>query len=121
MIEQEVLTYMLVSRDDSLIHLTRDYFLVYGKEFDYLKAYYTEHNSLPTMQMFLDEFHTFEVEATGRSRDLLLDTLYNYLDEQSKMTEVYQEIVNVDQEQEIYSPGGGVTDEGSGFTENAKS
>lgn len=92
MIEQEVLTYMLVNRDDSLIHLTSEYFLVYSKEFNYLKDYYSQHLSLPTMQMFLDEFPEFQVESTGRARDLLLDSLYSYLNQHKNIESVAKEI-----------------------------
>lgn len=96
MIEQEVLTYMLVSRDDSLIHLTDEYFLVYSKEFNYLKDYYSQHNSLPTMDQFLTDFPDFEVESTGRSKDLLLDTLYNYWDQNKAIEAVAKEMYEED-------------------------
>ena len=77
-ISVQILSKVLNTGDYSLIEnnfLTRDLFVGYENEFDFIKEHYDKYGNVPDIVTFLDKFDEFEIIEVNESDEFLIDAM----------------------------------------------
>lgn len=87
MVSNQIISKILNTKDFSIVEnnqLSKEYFINYEKEFEFLKNYYDKYKSVPDIETFLDKFEDFTILDVNTDDNFLVDGLRNeYLLEQS--------------------------------------
>jgi replicative DNA helicase len=78
MVVLQLINRILKTSDMSLVidnNLTKEMFLGYGEEFDYIQQHYEKYNKVPDKETFLSEFQDFDLLDVTESNKYLLDKL----------------------------------------------
>ena len=84
MVAEQILSVVLNTADDRIITdnmLTRDYFLEYQDEFDFIMEHKEKYGNIPDKETFLIKFPEFEILEVHESERYLIETIreeYNY-------------------------------------------
>ena len=84
MVAEQILSIVLNTADDRIITdnmLTRDYFLEYQDEFDFIMEHKEKYGNIPDKETFLIKFPAFEILDVHESERYLIETIreeYNY-------------------------------------------
>ena len=79
MIQEQVLNYLLATKDSSLItlnNLTDEFFSDYKKEYNFILKHYTDYGTIPDLVTFVSEFPNFDVLQVNEPSSYLIDKLY---------------------------------------------
>lgn len=78
MVVLQIINKIIKTSDMSLIinnNLTREMFLAYEEEFDFIYNHYTKYGKVPDKETFLNEFQEFNLIEVAESDKFLLDKL----------------------------------------------
>lgn len=78
MIELQVVNHILKNKSLAIINdnsLSKDYFIAYKDEFEYILEHYREFGNIPDRETFLNKFDDFDLVDVGESSDYLVETL----------------------------------------------
>lgn len=79
MIQLQVLSYLLETKDYSLVtlnNINEDFFSEYKDEFNYIKDHVSRYGNVPDKETFLSKFTDFDLVAVAESPTYLVDKLY---------------------------------------------
>lgn len=79
MIQNQVINYLLDTKDSSLItlnNLTSKYFSGYEKEFDFIKNHLANYGTIPDKETFINVFPSFDLVTVGEPPKYLIDELF---------------------------------------------
>lgn len=78
MIQNQMLNYILSTKDSSIITLnglTAEYFSDYASEYNFIKSHLNKYNTIPDLETFLNVFPDFKITTVGEPVDYLLSEL----------------------------------------------
>ena len=78
MVQLQLLNYVLASKDISILiknNLTKDYFIEYQEEYEYIKNHYDTYKNVPDTETFLNQFQDFNLIEVAESERYLVDTI----------------------------------------------
>lgn len=78
MVQLQIINKILATKSVSIIldnNLTKDYFVEYEPEFEFIMEHYSNYNNVPDIQTFIAKFMDFEVINVEESDRYLIDTL----------------------------------------------
>ena len=94
MIQEQVLNYLLATKDSSLItlnNLTDEFFSDYKKEYNFILKHYTDYGTIPDLVTFVSEFPNFDVIQVDEPASYLIDKLYEDRNSR-KLAELFNKI-----------------------------
>ena len=84
MVQQQILSLVLQKSDFSIVTrnlLTKDYFIEYEEEFEFIQDHLSNYGNVPDKETFLVKFPDFEILEVNESERYLIETIreeYNY-------------------------------------------
>lgn len=78
MVQLQILSYVLTTKDISIVlnnNLTRDYFVEYEAEFDFIFEHYTKYKNVPDTETFIATFQDFDILQVTETERYLVDTI----------------------------------------------
>lgn len=78
MVSLQIISKILATKDISILDdnlLTKDYFVGYENEYDFLTNHYKEYGTVPDKATFLSKFPDVELVEVGESDNYLIDTI----------------------------------------------
>ena len=78
MVSLQIISKILATKDISILDdnmLTKDYFVGYENEYDFLTNHYKEYGTVPDKATFLSKFPDIELVEVGESNNYLVDTI----------------------------------------------
>lgn len=104
MIQEQVLNYLVQSKDSSFLllnNLSEDFFSDYKDEFNFINNHYSEYKTIPDKETFLYKFPNFNYFEVGETPQYLLSKLYddkNFRDLTSVLNKMRKVLINEDYE-----------------------